>query len=69
MLNKKDDLLSRHDNHDQGKEDNNDIVVLQPAHFHALIMPTTSEIHQQIKEATQQEELWDKGIATSLHHE
>ncbi len=41
VLNKKADLLSRHDDHDQGKEDNDDIVILQPAHFRALVMPTT----------------------------
>ncbi len=69
ILNKKADLLSRHDDHDQGKEDNHDIVVLQPAHFRALIMPTTDFTHQQIKEVTQQEELWDAGIATSLAHD
>ncbi len=68
-LNKKADLLSHRDDHDQGKENNHDIVILQLAHFHALIMPTTSEVTQRIEEATQQEELWDKGIATSLNHE
>ncbi len=68
-LNKKADLLSRRDDHDQGKEDNNDIVVLQPAHFWALIMPTVSEIVQKVENATQQDELWDGGIATSLNHE
>ncbi len=45
-LNKKADLLSQRDNHNQGKEDNHNIVVLQPAHFHALIMPTMNEITQ-----------------------
>ncbi len=68
-LNKKADLLSRHDDHDQGKEDNDNVVILQPAHFWALIMPATSEIHTKIKDATQQEELWDEGIKTSLAHE
>ncbi len=29
----------------------------------------TDEITRQIEEATQQEELWDKGITTSLAHE
>ncbi len=69
VLNKKADLLSRRNDHDQGKEDNHDIVVLQPAHFRALVMPTTNFVHQQIKEVTQQEELWDAGIATSLAHD
>ncbi len=68
-LNKKADLLSRHDDHDQGKEDNNNIVVLQAEHFRALIMPTTDSINRQVEEVTQQEELWDVGIATSLAHD
>ncbi len=68
-LNKKADLLSRHDDHDQGKDDNGDIIVLQPAHFRALIMPTTNEVHTKVEEATRQEELWDEGIKTSLAHE
>ena len=68
-LNKKADLLSRHDNYDQGKEDNHNIIVLQPTHFRALIMPTTTELHDKIKDATQQEGSWDQGIANSLAHE
>ncbi len=67
--NKKADLLSRRDNHDQGKDDNGDITVLSPAHFRALIMPTTNEVHTKVEEATRQEELWDEGIKTSLSHE
>ncbi len=51
-LNKKADLLSQHDDHDQGKEDNDDIVVLQTAHFHALILPMTNKVHQRIEEFT-----------------
>ncbi len=68
-LNKKADLLSCRDDHDQGKDDNGDIVILQPAHFWALIMPTTNEVHMKVGEATRQEELWDEGIKTSLAHE
>ncbi len=68
-LNKKADLLSCRDDHDQGKDNNGDIVVLQPAHFWALIMPMTNEVHTKVEEATQQEELWDEGIKTSLTHE
>ncbi len=67
-LNKKADLLSHRDDHDQGKEDNDDVVILQPAHFRVLIMPTTSETHMKIEDATCQEELWDEGIKTSLAH-
>ncbi len=51
-LNKKADLLSRCNDHDQGKDDNGDIVVLQPAHFQALIMPMTNEVHTKVEEAT-----------------
>ncbi len=51
-LNKKADLLSRHNDHDQGKDDNGDIIVLQPAHFRVLIMPTTNEVHAGVKDAT-----------------
>ncbi len=69
ILNKKADLLSRRDDHDQGKEDNHDIVILQPAHFRALIMPMTDAVHQQIEEVTRQEELWDAGVAASLAHD
>ncbi len=68
VLNKKANLLSQHDDHDQGKEDNDDIVVLQAEHFRALAMPMTNSVHRQIKEATWQKELWDVGIATSLAH-
>ncbi len=52
MLNKKADLLSRRDNHNQGKDNNGDIIVLQPTHFWALIMPMTNEIHAKVEDAT-----------------
>ncbi len=60
-LNKKADLLSHRDDHNQGKDNNGDIVVLQPAHFRALIMPMTNEVHTKVEEATRQEELWMRG--------
>ncbi len=69
VLNKKADLLSRHDDHNQGKGDNDNIVVLQPTHFRALIMLTANEVHTKIEDTTRQEELWDEGIKTSLTHE
>ncbi len=50
--NKKADLLSRRNDHDQGKDDNGDITVLSPAHFWALIMLTTNEVHTKVEEAT-----------------
>ncbi|SJL02913.1 uncharacterized protein ARMOST_06254 [Armillaria ostoyae] len=67
--NVKADLLSQRNDHDQGEDDNRDITVLSPEHFQAMIMPTTSETHERVKNATRQKELWDKGIATSLEHE
>ncbi|SJL16239.1 uncharacterized protein ARMOST_19759 [Armillaria ostoyae] len=63
------DLLSRRSNHDQGEDDNGDIIVLSPKHFQALIMPTTTKTHERVRTVTCQKELWDKGIATSLEHE
>ncbi len=69
MLNKKADLLSHHDDHNQGKEDNDNVVVLQPVHFRTLIMPTTNKVHVKVEDATCQEDLWDEGIKTSLAHE
>ncbi len=68
-LNKKADLLSRRDDHDQGKDDNGDITIPSPSHFRALIMPTMNEVHTKVEEATRQEERWDEGIKTSLTHE
>ncbi|SJL10435.1 uncharacterized protein ARMOST_13821 [Armillaria ostoyae] len=67
--NVKADLLSRRSDHDQGEDDNGDITVLSPEHFRAMIMPTPSEIHERVRTATRQKELWDKGIAASLEHE
>ncbi|SJL16681.1 uncharacterized protein ARMOST_20210 [Armillaria ostoyae] len=67
--NVKADLLSRRSDHDQGEDDNRDITVLSPAHFRAMLMPTTSETHERVKTITRQKELWDKGIATSLEHQ
>ncbi len=32
-------------------------------------MPMMSKVHQRVKEATRQEDLWDEGIATSLNHQ
>ncbi|SJL10450.1 uncharacterized protein ARMOST_13836 [Armillaria ostoyae] len=50
------------------QQDNDNIIVLQPEHFRALILPTTHEAHQSVEDATCQEELWDQGIAASLAH-
>ncbi len=50
--NKKADLLSRRADHDTGKEDNDEVIVLKPEHFRALVMPTIEEIHTKIKQAT-----------------
>ncbi len=51
-LNKKADLLSRRADHDTGKEDNDEVIVLKPEHFRALVMPTIEEVHTKIKQAT-----------------
>ncbi|SJL18793.1 uncharacterized protein ARMOST_22394 [Armillaria ostoyae] len=67
--NVKADLLSQRSDHDQGEDNNGDIMVLSPEHFCALIMPTTTKTHKRVKTVTRQKELWDKGIATSLEHE
>ncbi len=50
--NKKADLLSRRADHKQGKEDNDEVIVLKPEHFQAMVMPTTEEVHTKIKQAT-----------------
>ncbi|SJL04180.1 uncharacterized protein ARMOST_07540 [Armillaria ostoyae] len=47
--NKKADLLSRRADHPQGQDDNDEIIVLTPEHFQAMIMPTTDETHERIK--------------------
>ncbi len=49
--NKKADLLSRRADHEQGKEDNDKIMVLKPEHFWAMVMPTIEEIQTKIKQA------------------
>ncbi|SJK99377.1 related to TY3B TY3B protein [Armillaria ostoyae] len=43
--NVKADLLSRWSDHDQGEDDNGDIMVLSPEHFQAMIMPMLSKMH------------------------
>ncbi len=50
--NKKVDLLSRRADHDQGQDDNDQVIVLTPEHFRAMIMPTIEETHQNVKTAT-----------------
>ncbi|SJL13533.1 uncharacterized protein ARMOST_16977 [Armillaria ostoyae] len=49
--NKKADLLSRRADHPQGQDDNDEITVLAPEHFRAMIMPTIDETHERIKSA------------------
>ncbi len=49
--NKKADLLSHRADHDTGKEDNDEVIVLKPEHFWALVMPTIEEVHTKIKQA------------------
>ncbi|SJL16278.1 uncharacterized protein ARMOST_19798 [Armillaria ostoyae] len=66
--NRKADLLSRRADHPQGQDDNNEITVLAPKHFRAMIMPTANETHEHIKSATRDHQKWDQGIANSLNH-
>ncbi len=67
--NKKADLLSRRADHDTGKEDNDEVIVLKPEHFRALVMPTIEEIHTKIKQATLDHQRWDKNVSASLNHD
>ncbi|SJL04219.1 uncharacterized protein ARMOST_07580 [Armillaria ostoyae] len=67
--NRKADLLSRRADHPQGQDDNDEVTVLAPEHFRAMIMPTTDETHERIKSMTRNHQKWDQGIAGSLNHE
>ncbi len=67
--NKKADLLSRRADHEQGKEDNDEVIVLKPEHFRALVMPTIEEVHTKIKQATLDHHRWDKSVSASLNHD
>lgn len=67
--NKKADLLSRRADHDQGKDDNDQVVVLSPEHFRAMIMPTIGETHQRIKTTTRNIHLWDNTVTGSVNHD
>lgn len=69
MVNKKADLLSRRADHKQGKEDNNEIIILKPKHFQAMIMPTIEEIQTKIKYTTNNHHSWDKNVSGSLNHD
>ncbi|SJL01323.1 uncharacterized protein ARMOST_04643 [Armillaria ostoyae] len=66
--NKKVDLLSQRADHEQGQDDNNEIVILQPEHFRAMIMPTINDTHEHIKSVIHDHQKWDQGITTSLNH-
>ncbi len=67
--NKKADLLSHRADHDTGKEDNDEVIVLKPEHFQALVMPTIEEIHTKIKQAMLDHHRWDKNVSASLNHD
>ena len=67
--NKKADLLSRRADHEQGKEDNDEVIVLKPKHFRALVMPMIEEIHSKVKQATLDHHRWDKNVSASLNHD
>ncbi len=67
--NKKADLLSQQADHDQGQDDNNQVIVLSPEHFKAMIMPTIEDTHRSVKTATRNIHLWDNTIPGSLNHD
>ncbi len=67
--NKKADLLSQRADHEQGKDDNDEVVVLKPEHFRAMIMPMIEEMQKRIKHATHYHHSWDKNILGSLNHD
>ncbi len=66
---KKADLLSRRADHEQGKEDNDEVTVLKPEHFQAMVMLTIEKVHTKIKQATLDHHWWDKNVSTSLNHD
>ncbi len=68
-MNKKANLLSQRADHEQGKEDNDEVTVLKPKHFWAMVMPTTEEVHIKIKQATLDHHRWDKNVSASLNHD
>ncbi len=67
--NKKANLLSRRADHEQGKDNNDEIIVLKPEHFQAMIMPTIEEIQTKIKRAMLDHHRRDKNISGSLNHD
>ncbi len=68
-VNKKANLLSQRADHEQGKEDNNEVTVLKPEHFWAMVMPATEEVHIKIKQAMLDHHWWDKNVSMSLNHD
>ncbi len=67
--NKKADLLSQRADHEQGKDDNNKIIVLKPEHFQAMVMPTIEETQTKIKHTMLDHHSWDKNVSGSLNHD
>ncbi len=67
--NKKADLLSQQADHEQGKDNNDQVVVLKPEHFQAIIMPTIDKTHDHIKQATHDIWLWDPNVVGSVNHD
>ncbi len=66
--NKKANLLSWWADHEQGKNDNDQVVILKPEHFQAMIMPTIEEVHNHIKSVICNVYLWDSNILESVNH-
>ncbi len=60
---------AHHTDHKQGKQDNNEVVVLKPKHFQAMIMPMIEESHERIKSLTHDHQKWDDKIENSVNHD
>ncbi len=63
------DLLSQQADHDQGKDNNDQVIVLTPKHFKAMVMPTIEETHHHVISATQNIHLWDNTVTSSVNHD
>ncbi len=54
--------------HEQGKDDNDEVIVLKPKHFRAMIMLMMEEMQRRIKHAMCDHHSWDKNVLGSLNH-
>lgn len=61
--------LSHQADHEQGKDDNDQVVIFKPKHVQAMIMPMIEEVHAHIKSATHNVHLWDVNVISSVNHD